>query len=388
MFNIQNGMITLYRSSGIKAERIPTGTYGLAFDPMIGFYLYEKDDMAVPSVTYGDADDKSDRILKTFTSRRGKNTGVMLEGTKGSGKTLQAKMLSAACQERDIPTIVIGSAFSGEPFINFLTAIKQPVMIMIDEFDKQYPEKEDQNALLTLLDGVGGYDKLYVLTKNDGYVSEFLRNRPSRIFYTFSYKKLPRATMDDYLARNLANKTFLKDFDTLYELSTDLNFDVMQALVEELNRFPEDKFSDVLNIMGITVTESGYRIAKEIVSLKIDGKECKDLVAHEELDGMSPSQLFAGRKFNVYLDASKTPKDFPNLGADWMRMADWDEEEKEWEDSYHYLFLQYDESVVKSMGASGFVFSGEVNGHKFEMEVVPKEKKSYSDYAFGGYSGF
>lgn len=387
MFNIQNGIVTLYRTAGIKVERIPTGTYGLAVDPEIGFYLYEKDDMSVPSVTYGDTDNKSDRILKTFTSRRGKNTGVMLEGTKGSGKTLQAKLLSAACQAQGIPTIIIGSAFSGENFINFLTAIKQPVMIMFDEFDKQYPEKEDQAALLTLLDGVGGYDKLYVLTKNDGYVSEFLRNRPSRIFYTFNYKKLPRATMDDFLARNLMNKDFLKDFDTLYELSADLNFDVVQALVEELNRFPEDKFSDVLSIMGITVSDAGARLSKEIVSIKIDGKEYKDIVAAEDLGNMTPSRLFAGSKFDIYLDASKTECDFPSI-SEWIIRADWDERLGAWRSKCHRVMVHYDEKVVKSMGTSGYVFSGGVEGHTLEIEIVPKEKETYSNFIFGSGTGY
>lgn len=182
MFNIQGDYITLYRESGIKAESIPVGTYGLGVSPAIGYYLYSRDDMKVPSITYGDADNKSERILNTFLSRKGKNTGIMLEGEKGSGKTLQAKLLSEACQKQGIPTIIIGTPFTGEDFINFLSAIKQPVMIMIDEFDKLYPEKEEQNSFLTLLDGVGGYNKLYILTKNNGYVSEFMRNRPSRIF--------------------------------------------------------------------------------------------------------------------------------------------------------------------------------------------------------------
>lgn len=381
MYTVFGNQIFLRKKSGVDIDVIPPGTFGIGVTQSGEWFLYPKNDMEVPSVTYGDTDDKSERIIKTFLSRQGQNTGILLEGTKGSGKTLQAKMLSVALRKISIPTISIGSAFNGEGFINFMSSIKQPVMVMIDEFDKLYADKEQQDGLLTLLDGVGGYDKLFVLTKNDGYVSEFLRNRPSRIFYSFSYKKLPKSTLDDYLAKNLVNKSFLNDFDTLYNLSSDLNFDVIQSLVEELNRYPDDKFTDALNLMGITINDGGGRSAKEIVTFKVNGVERKDDVTDSyELMDLAPQRLFSGRVFNFRVVHHNGTHHLPNM--EMITLDEYDQDSEEWGWDSDLFSLSYNEQHVKSMGVDGFHFVFKEGENVIELIIKPKEQKSYTQYAF------
>lgn len=379
MFTLFGNQIFLRQKSGVDIDVIPPGTFGIGITMDGTFYLYPKNDMEVPAVTYGDTDDKSERIIKTFLSREGKNTGVLLEGTKGSGKTLQAKMLSVALREIGIPTISIGSPFNGEAFINFMSKIKQPVMVMVDEFDKLYAEKEHQDGLLTLLDGVGGYNKLFVLTKNDGYVSEFLRNRPSRIFYSFSYKKLPKSTLDDYLDKNLENKAFLGDFATLYNLSSDLNFDVIQSLVEELNRYPNDKFSDALNLMGISINENG-RTAKEIKTLKVNGVDRLDDVRGHDLHGLSAQSLFQGGRFQINVDHHEGKARLPNIKS--IVQLDEQSDDEEWYYDCDRIYLAYDEKSIKSMGADGYHFVFADGDNVIEILITQKESVSYMDYAF------
>ncbi len=381
MFTLFGSQIFLRKKSGIDIDLIPPGTFGIGVTMEGDFFLYPKNDMEVPSVTYGDTDDKSERIIKTFLSREGKNTGVLLEGTKGSGKTLQAKMLSVALREIGIPTISIGSPFNGEAFINFMSKIKQPIMVMVDEFDKLYAEKEHQDGLLTLLDGVGGYNKLFVLTKNDGYVSEFLRNRPSRIFYSFSYKKLPKSTLDDYLAKNLDNKAFVSDFETLYNLSSDLNFDVIQSLVEELNRYPDDKFSDALTLMGISINENA-RSAKEIKILKVNGEDRLADVGGNDLHGMSAQTLFQGGRFQINVDHHNGEKTLPNIKK--IVTQDVQDDDGDWYYGSDRIFLTYDESSVKSMGSDGYHFVFTEGENVIEILVTQKETVNYMDYAFSG----
>ena len=379
MFTLFGNQIFLRQKSGVDIDVIPPGTFGIGITMDGTFYLYPKNDMEVPAVTYGDTDDKSERIIKTFLSREGKNTGVLLEGTKGSGKTLQAKMLSVALREIGIPTISIGSPFNGEAFINFMSKIKQPVMVMVDEFDKLYAEKEHQDGLLTLLDGVGGYNKLFVLTKNDGYVSEFLRNRPSRIFYSFSYKKLPKSTLDDYLDKNLENKAFLGDFATLYNLSSDLNFDVIQSLVEELNRYPNDKFSDALNLMGISINENG-RTAKEIKTLKVNGVDRLDDVRGHDLHGLSAQSLFQGGRFQINMDHHEGAARLPNIKS--IVQLDEQSDDEEWYYDCDRIYLAYDEKSIKSMGADGYHFVFAEGDNVIEILITQKESVNYMDYAF------
>ena len=290
-----------------------------------------------------------------------------------------------ALRKIGIPTISIGSPFNGEDFINFMSKIKQPVMVMVDEFDKLYAEKEHQDGLLTLLDGVGGYNKLFVLTKNDGYVSEFLRNRPSRIFYSFSYKKLPKSTLDDYLAKNLENKAFVGDFETLYNLSSDLNFDVVQSLVEELNRYPDDKFTDALNLMGITINDGGTRSAKEIVTFKVNGVERKDDITDEyELYELAPQRLFAGRTFDFRVKHHKGKARLPEMEN--ITLDIYDDETEDWHWDSDLFTISYNEQNVKSMGVDGFHFMFKEGENVIELVIKTKEQKSYTDYAFQGRS--
>lgn len=381
MFTVFGSQIFLRQKSGVDIDVIPTGTFGVGVTMEGTFYLYPKNDMEIPSVTYGDTDDKSERIIKTFLSRKGKNTGILLEGTKGSGKTLQAKMLSVALRKIGIPTISIGSPFNGEGFINFMSQIKQPIMVMVDEFDKLYAEKEHQDGLLTLLDGVGGYDKLFVLTKNDGYVSEFLRNRPSRIFYSFSYKKLPKSTLDDYLAKNLENKVFLADFETLYNLSSDLNFDVIQSLVEELNRYPNDKFSDALTLMGISINEGGCS-SKEIKLLKVNGVDRLADVAGQDLSGLTAQTLFSGGCFQINVNHHEGQNRLPAINK--LVTLDEQDSDEDWYYDCDRIFLHYDEKSIKSMGADGYHFLFTQGDDTIEILVTQKETPNYMDYAFSG----
>lgn len=381
MFTVFGSQIFLRQKSGVDIDVIPAGTFGVGVTMEGTFYLYPKNDMEIPAVTYGDTDDKSERIIKTFLSRKGKNTGILLEGTKGSGKTLQAKMLSVALRKIGIPTISIGSPFNGEGFINFMSQIKQPIMVMVDEFDKLYAEKEHQDGLLTLLDGVGGYDKLFVLTKNDGYVSEFLRNRPSRIFYSFSYKKLPKSTLDDYLAKNLENKAFLADFETLYNLSSDLNFDVIQSLVEELNRYPNDKFSDALTLMGISINEGG-RSSKEIKLLKVNGVDRLADVAGQDLSGLTAQTLFSGGRFQINVNHHEGQNRLPAINK--LVTLDEQDSDEDWYYDCDRIFLHYDEKSIKSMGADGYHFLFTQGDDTIEILVTQKETPNYMDYAFSG----
>ena len=380
-YTLFGNQIFLRQKSGVDIDVIPPGTFGIGVTMDGTFYLYPKNDMEIPSVTYGDTDDKSERIIKTFLSREGKNTGILLEGTKGSGKTLQAKMLSVALRKIGIPTISIGSPFNGEGFINFMSQIKQPIMVMVDEFDKLYAEKEHQDGLLTLLDGVGGYDKLFVLTKNDGYVSEFLRNRPSRIFYSFSYKKLPKSTLDDYLAKNLENKAFLADFETLYNLSSDLNFDVIQSLVEELNRYPDDKFSDALTLMGISINEGG-RSSKEIKTLKVNGVDRLADVAGQDLSSLTAQTLFSGGRFQINVDHHEGQNRLPAINK--LVTLDEQDSDEDWYYGNDRIYLHYDEKSIKSMGADGYHFLFTQGDDTIEILVTQKETPNYMDYAFSG----
>ena len=188
---------------------------------------------------YGDNIRNTERILNTFLSRE-QSTGVMLAGEKGSGKSLLAKMLSIeAAKNHNIPTILINAPWYGDKFNTLMQDIQQPCVILFDEFEKVY-DHNDQPHILTLLDGVFPSKKLFILTCNDKYrIDEHMRNRPGRIFYMLDFDGLEQSFVIEYCQDNLVNKTHLEGVCRVATMFDKFNFDMLKALVEEMNRYNE-----------------------------------------------------------------------------------------------------------------------------------------------------
>ncbi|MGC3005466.1 hypothetical protein ACPF8X_45535, partial [Streptomyces sp. G35A] len=90
-----NNVTPMAAANLVSSRTLAVGTYEVQFHPEKGFWLSKIEDMMVPPVIFGDTSDFSKRVIKTFLDR-GCNTGVLLEGEQGSGKTMLAKLVSAA----------------------------------------------------------------------------------------------------------------------------------------------------------------------------------------------------------------------------------------------------------------------------------------------------
>jgi len=218
---LKNG--TSFRVSSKEAmdlhEQLPAGNYTVAVDMMGNFYLEQIDSFEIPAKMYGNTLRHTDRIINSFWERP-QQTGVLLNGEKGSGKTLLAKNISVELAKQGVPTIVINRDWTGDGFFKLLQDIDQPCVVLFDEFEKVY-DREKQEEILTLLDGVFGSKKLYILTVNDKWrVDSHMRNRPGRIFYLLDFKGL--------------DVNFIREY-----CEGEFNFDMLKALVEEMNRYDE-----------------------------------------------------------------------------------------------------------------------------------------------------
>ena len=252
-------------------EHLPAGVYIVKFDEMKSMYYLEISEKFndIPCKVYGDTAATAKRILNTYLDRT-VSTGVLLVGEKGSGKTMLAKLLSSTAMLEDIPTLIINSAFFGDGFNKFIQDISQRCIVMFDEFEKVY-DGEDQEQILTLLDGVFPQKKLFILTCNDEWkLNRNLKNRPGRIFYRLEYAGLDEAFVREYLADNLTDQSQTEQVvRTVTSLFESFNFDMMLAIVQEMNRYNEGIVDPLkfINAKPASSSEVGYT-----VTLTVKGK--------------------------------------------------------------------------------------------------------------------
>lgn len=270
-------------------DRLPSGNYTVCKNPMTGdFYLEESESFSLPIKLYGKTEKHGDRILKTFETRvPGTQVGVFLSGAKGSGKTLLAKYVA---QRSAMPVIIVNTAYTEDRFMRTIQGIEQDAIIIFDEFEKLY-NKEDQEAILTLFDGVyTARNKIMIITCNDRWsVRDFFHNRPSRLRYAISFEGLETEFVEEYCADRLEDKRYLKQINTLCNTCEEFNFDMLQTLVDELNRYGGDfeETLDILNVKPISMGNTKWRVTLDTPS----DKKTKWKFKYGEVQNRSPLRM-------------------------------------------------------------------------------------------------
>jgi len=245
---------------------LPVGNYIIRINQGGQMYFEEADDFTFPSKRYGDNPRWTQRIVNTFLNRKN-GTGVMLTGEKGSGKSLLARSVSEEAAKQGIPTIIINSAYCGDSFNMFVQAIEQPAILLFDEFEKVY-DKHEQEAILTLLDGVFPSQKLFLFTCNDKWrVDVHMRNRPGRIFYVLDFKGLKKEFIEEYCEDNLNNKSHISTICKISMLFHQFNFDMLKALVEEMNRYDESP-TEALAMLNVRPEFDNGEVNYDVVLLR------------------------------------------------------------------------------------------------------------------------
>jgi hypothetical protein len=253
-------------------DRLPPGNYVIKEDPYGELYLDHIEAFEPVQRLYGNLTGQTQRILRTF-KERDVSTGVLLAGEKGSGKTLLAKNVCIEAGKEGVPAIIINAPWNGDKFNSFVQQIDQPCIIIFDEFEKVY-NKEDQKAILTLLDGVYPSKKLFILTCNNKWeVDVHMRNRPGRIYYMIDFNGLSDAFIEEYCNENLLNKDHIEKVCRVATAFDTFNFDMLKAMVEEMNRFNEtpQEAINMLNTKPEFSNPNNYKI-----EVTLGGRKLKD----------------------------------------------------------------------------------------------------------------
>lgn len=269
---VNNNSVRIFGDDEINIQpKLPLGTYLVKSQPMTGeLYLEKTVNFSKPKRIYGECEFQSNRIISTFKDRP-TNTGVLLNGVKGSGKTFLAKYISYKLLNENYSTIVINDIFDSTKLSLLLQTISEPCLIIFDEFEKIYqPSKKNeddnpQNGLLSLLDGLFTSKKLFIFTCNDDTkISDLMKNRPGRVYYKLEFKGITDNAIEEYCEEKLNNKEYLPQIFSIRKMIKDFTFDILQTIVEEVNRYNETPL-DAVKMLNIT-PQSLY--SRYIVSIK------------------------------------------------------------------------------------------------------------------------
>lgn len=243
-------------------DTVPAGIYNLGVS-MTGWYLEKyADKFTFDYKMYGLQTEFCNHVLKTYHSTNG-NFGIMLTGTKGTGKTVTAKTLA---NDFNLPVIIVKDmGDSNQSMIEYLSGFNFDCVLFLDEFEKNFSDKD--STILQIMDGVYniGYRKIFLLTTNALTVNENLLGRPSRIRYVKRFGNLDLKTVEEYLDDELkvpeARQELIDFIDTL-TIST---IDILKTIVNEVNIHGMDGLMKAKEFFNVTTLDFNYTCVREYV---------------------------------------------------------------------------------------------------------------------------
>ena len=239
-----------------NVDIVPKGIYNVGLS-MTGWYLERTaDEFVFNYKVYGLQSKFMQHVLTAFKNTKG-NFGILLNGTKGTGKSVTAKVLA---NKFNLPVIVVKSfGENNTQLIEFLASFNFDCVFFFDEFEKNFSDKD--SSILQIMDGVytSEYRRIFLLTTNETNINDNLISRPSRLRYIHEFGNLEPEITREYLNDTLNDKSHIEDIidfvDTL-QIST---IDILKSIVEEINIFGFDKFMEDKSFFNIKTAAYTYR---------------------------------------------------------------------------------------------------------------------------------
>lgn len=267
---IKIGDRLVIKPNGADYDLIPGKVYDLSYDRYSGDDVFkENGELSLPSKVYTSKKDEffKKRVLTYFNNAFTDTTGVMLAGTKGTGKTIMAKVLA---KESNLPIIIVDPQYPEHRLIKYFKQISTPVCILFDEVDKSF----DTEKMLDFLDGLQKTSKkLVIMTCNNlGRVSEYLQDRCSRIRYLRKYTTEDNLKFLDVLIEDMGIKN-VKEVSTFCRENIKLlSMDNIVAFLNEVKMLEDEdiKLEEIISVMNIDHVQPKGEISEEE---SIDNKE-------------------------------------------------------------------------------------------------------------------
>lgn len=232
-----------------QMDLLPMGIYHIKSHPMRGLYLSRTEDsFEFNHKVYGVEQSFINRVVKSYSVSTD-NMGVLLNGIKGTGKSVTAKLICNKVKDF-LPVIIVDANYEGLP--QFIAEIQQQVVVFIDEYEKVY--QEYSSDVLTIMDGVykTAHKRLFLLTTNNLFINSNLLQRPGRIRYLKTFDDLDLSVLNEIIDDMLIYPEFRNDCIEIISTLEIITIDLVKAIINEVNvhnESPKD-FIDVFNVRG------------------------------------------------------------------------------------------------------------------------------------------
>lgn len=237
-------------------EGLPKGIYEVKVS-MTGFYLSKiAESFTFDYKLYGLNQKFIDYVLKTYENTTG-NLGVLLDGIKGTGKTVVAKEL---CNRLQLPVILVQSmgVDTNSKLIKYLsTSIDFDCIFFFDEYEKEFKNSSD---VFSFMDGTYNsiYRKVFLLTTNELKVDPNLLGRPSRIRYKKSFSNLSEEVTREILDDILEDKTAIEKVIELTHSMNIITIDLIKAIATEINIHGVEALPNIKETFNIEFSRFTY----------------------------------------------------------------------------------------------------------------------------------
>ena len=254
---IKVGNQILPKQKGMDYDLIGGQVYDLSYDDYMGIIFKENGELNLPKKVYESETDRlfKYRVFKQFNNPNSKDVNILLNGTKGTGKTMMAKQIA---KESKLPIIIVSSNFPERRLIEFFKKFDTPVCIIFDEIEKNFRTER----MLDFLDGVEKTTKkLVIMTCNKmDNLSEYLKDRCSRIRYLRNYSIEDNYEFIPMIVEDLGIKNVEETVNFIKDYIKIPSIDNVNAFLNEVKMFEDDgikaDLKDIIKYMNIELKKS------------------------------------------------------------------------------------------------------------------------------------
>ena len=375
-------------------EKLPVGIYEVGIN-LSGWFLTRTADKFVFNYKVYDLQRGFlDHVRKTYDSTNG-NLGVLFNGTRGTGKTVSAKVLA---NELNLPVILVKSMGEhNDGLISYLSSFNFDCIFFFDEFEKQFNESDC--SILQIMDGVynSEFRKVFLLTTNELNVNPNLLSRPSRIRYVREFGNLSKSVVEEYLDDNLKDNSGREDLLNYIDTLTISTIDILKAIVEEVNIHGVEAFLEAKKFFNVQIASYTYRTIVGRMELE-DVKKLNYNIEFFLRDIYAYKNRYELRtKFNEDMEMAKSENERLKIKSEYNKVSHYEaamdyytiyDQDKSW-DKLKLNRDSFNEEIVVSIDTKNNVVVTSNNGYvNFYFIENPTQRPSlYQDSASGsGYN--